>query len=95
MPCRRILKQKLATKEAPWLAIDAIYLALNNRRRQYGADIQTSLRYLKKSLAPIAALSGHADLLPAVIGDETPKILDYAKKLKACGRLRERWRRKK
>lgn len=80
--CRAVefANQKLVTKEAPWLAIDALYLALNNWRRQYGADIQTSLRYLKKSLAPIAALNGQADLLPAVFGDETPKILDYAKK---------------
>lgn len=72
--------QKLATKEAPWIAIEALYNALNNWKRQYGNEIRTSMQYLHTSLTPIADLSGQADVLPWVFGDSTPKVLGYAKK---------------
>ncbi len=49
--------EKLEKKEAPWIAIDALYNALNNWKRQYGKEIQASMRYLQSSLSPIASLS--------------------------------------
>ena len=32
-------KQKLEQKESPWIAIEALHNALNNWKRQYGAEI--------------------------------------------------------
>ena len=75
--------QKLATKEAPWIVIEALYSSLNNWSRQYGAEIQSSIKYLKTSLSPIANLSSQSDVLPFVFGDNTSKVLDYAKKAEA------------
>jgi hypothetical protein len=71
--------QKLETKEAPWIALEALYTALNNWRRQYGAEIFASMKYLRTSLLPIASLSSQAEVLPFVFGDNTPKVLEYAK----------------
>jgi hypothetical protein len=71
--------QKIEQKEAPWIAIEALYSSLNNWSRQYGADILASMKYLKDSLTPIANLSSESDILPPVFGDSLPKVLDYAK----------------
>ena len=83
--CRPVefASQKLATKEAPWFVIEALYNSLNNWSRQYGAEIQTSMKFLKSSLSPIANLSSQGEVLPFVFGDNTPKVLDYAKKAEA------------
>ena len=72
--------QKLEQKESPWIAIEALYSSLNNWKRQYGADILYSMRYLKNSLKPIADLSSESDVLPPIFGENMPKVLDYAKK---------------
>ncbi len=71
---------KLEKKEAPWSAVEALYNAVNNWKRQYGKDIQATLRYLQTSLKPIADLSCQNEVLPAVFGEETTKVLGYAKK---------------
>jgi hypothetical protein len=75
--------QKLEQKESPWIAIEALYSSLNNWKRQYGADILDSMKYLKTSLTPIADLGGESDVLPAIFGENLPKVLDYAKKAEA------------
>ena len=75
--------QKLQQKDAPWIAIEALYNALNNWKRQYGADILVSMKYLKNSLAPIASLGGDSEVLPPIFGENMPKVLDYAKKAEA------------
>jgi hypothetical protein len=72
--------QKLEQKESPWIAIEALYSSLNNWKRQYGADILDSVKYLKNSLTPIADLSSAAEVLPPIFGENLPKVLDYAKK---------------
>ena len=72
--------KKIEAKESPWIAIEALYNSLNNWSRQYGADILSSMRYLKDSLAPIANLSSESDMLPPVFGENLSKVLDYAKK---------------
>jgi hypothetical protein len=72
--------QKLEQKEAPWIALEALYTSLNNWSRQYGAEILASMRYLKDSLTPIANLSDENEFLPPVFGDNLSKVLDYAKK---------------
>jgi hypothetical protein len=72
-------QEKLATKEAPWIAIEALYNSLNNWKRQYGSDIKASMKYLRTSLTPIARLSRSGDLAP-VFGENTRKVLGYAQK---------------
>ena len=72
-------QEKLASKEAPWIALEALYNALNNWKRQYGAEIQTSMRYLQNSLKPIAHLGLGGDVLPWVFGENTARVVGYVK----------------
>jgi len=72
--------QKLELKEAPWIALEALYTSLNNWSRQYGAEISASMKYLRDSLTPITNLSSESEFLPPVFGENLPKVLDYAKK---------------
>ena len=82
--------EKLETKEAPWIAIEAMYNSLNNWKRQYGSEIQASMKYLRNSLTPIALLSSQNEVLPAVFGENTPKVLGYAKKAEAMKAIAEK-----
>jgi len=75
--------QKLGEKEAPWIAIEALYSSLNNWKKQYGAEILASMKYLKSSLASIANLSGENEVLPPIFGENLPKVLEHAKKAEA------------
>ncbi len=75
--------KKISTKEAPWLAIEALYTALNNWKKQYGADILASMKYLRDSLAPIANLNSQTEVLPPILAGNMPKVLDYAQKAEA------------
>jgi hypothetical protein len=72
-------KQKI-DEAAPWSAMDALFTALNNWRKQYGAKIAQSVEALQSSLAPIAALSIQSGKLLPVLGDDLPKLMDYAKR---------------
>ncbi len=72
-------KKKLDEK-APWLAIEALYKALNNWRKQYSAEIAKSTEYLKNSLTPIIDLPLRNDNLGAILGDKMPAIIADAKK---------------
>ncbi len=72
--------EKLQKKEAPWIAIEALYNSLNNWKRQYSTEIQASMRYLRNSINPIANLSYQSETLPSVFGENTEKVLNYAKK---------------
>ncbi len=75
-------QEKLATKEAPWIAIEALYNSLNNWKRQYGSDIKASMKYLRTSLTPIARLSCSEDLA-SVFGENTQKVVGYARTAEA------------
>jgi hypothetical protein len=72
--------EKLKKKEAPWIALEALYNALNNWKRQYGTDIQASTRYLQSALFPIANLDKQKETLPSVFGEQTSKVISYAHK---------------
>ncbi len=72
--------EKLKTKEAPWIVLEALYSSLNNWKRQYGKEIQASMKLLQNSLTPIANISSQSEDLLAVFGENTPKVLGYAKK---------------
>ena len=73
-------RQKLEQKEAPWIAIEALHNALNNWKRQYGAEILASMKYLENSLVPIASLSGEGEVLEPILRENLPRVLGYAKK---------------
>jgi hypothetical protein len=75
--------EKMDKNEAPWIAIEALYNALNNWKRQYGTDIKSSMRYLQESLTPIASLSKQGEVLPWVFGEQTHKVLGYSQKAEA------------
>ena len=76
-------QEKLSTNQAPWIALEALYNALNNWTRQYSTDIQTTNHHLQHTLNPIANLLNNQTqtLLPA-FGNNTQQILTYAKKAK-------------
>ena len=73
-------KQKLEEKTAPWIATDALIVALNNWNRNYSSEISKSIEALKKSLVYLAKLSAQSKTLSVVLGDKYPKIMDHLKK---------------
>jgi hypothetical protein len=72
-------KQKL-DEGAPWSATDALFTALNNWRRQYGAKIALSVEALQNSVVPIANLGIQRDRLSPILNGELPKLMDYVKR---------------
>ncbi len=72
--------EKLAKNEAPWIAVEALYYALNNWKRQYSRDIQATIKYLQGSLKPIAYLKNQGEVLPLVFGNDASKVVEYANK---------------
>ena len=76
-------KQKLEQKESPWIAIEALYNALNNWKRQYGVEILASMKYLESSLEPIASLTSESEVLQPIFRENLPKVLGYATKADA------------
>jgi len=75
--------ERIGEKEAPWIAIEALYTSLNNWKKQYGGEILASMKYLKSSLAPIANLDSQSEVLPPIFGNSLPTVVDYAKKAEA------------
>ena len=82
--------EKLSKNEAPWIAVEALYNALNNWHRQYSRDIQATMKYLKSSLKPISYLKNQSEVLPAVFGNDTPKVLGYSNKAEDMRALAEK-----
>ncbi len=80
--CRSVefASEKLKTKEAPWIVIEALFNSINNWKRQYGIEIQQSMKHLQNSLTPISSLSSQSEDVLTVFGENTPKVLGYAKK---------------
>jgi len=72
--------ERLEGKEAPWIALEALYSSLNNWRRQYGREILASMNYLTNSLSSIANLTNQKEVLLDVFGDKAPLVFKYAKK---------------
>ena len=72
-------KKKLE-KATPWIALDALFNALNNWNKQYKAQISKSVTHLQNSLASIANLSTQNERLLQVLGDDFPKMMENAKK---------------
>jgi hypothetical protein len=76
----KFAKQKLDEKEAPWMAMEALFTSLNNWRKQYYIQISKSVENLQKSLASIANLTTQSEKLLPVLGDDFSRLMDHAKK---------------
>ena len=83
-------QQMLEKKDSPWIAIEALYTALNNWKRQYGAEIVASMKYLKSSLNPVADLKNKGEVLQPIFGENLPKVLNYAKKAESMKSIEEK-----
>ena len=73
-------KQKIDEKAEPWIAIEALYNALNNWRKLYSVEISKSVEHLRESLTIIADLSAKSEKLLPILGAEFPKLMENAKK---------------
>jgi hypothetical protein len=76
----KFAKQKLDKKEAPWRAMEALFISLNNWRKQYYVQIFKSVENLQNSLSAIAKLTTQSEELLPVLGDDFSKLMDHAKK---------------
>jgi len=66
---------------SPWIALDALFVALNNWNKQYKVQISKSVDCLQNSLASIANLTTQNERLLPVLGDNFTKMMDNAKKV--------------
>ncbi|MDR1993199.1 MAG: hypothetical protein LBQ98_06880 [Nitrososphaerota archaeon] len=73
-------QEKIVKKQAPWIAIEALYNALNNWTRQYATEIQLTSKHLQTTLTPIIQLNNQPHLLPQIFNTDTQKIIAYTKK---------------
>jgi hypothetical protein len=76
----KFAKQKLDKKEAPWMAMEALFISLNNWRKQYYVQISNSVENLQNSLSAITKLTTQSEELLPVLGDDFSKLMDHAKK---------------
>jgi len=72
-------QKKLDEKATPWVALDALFTALNNWNKQYKVQISKSLSHLQDALASIADLSIQNERLQLVLGDDFPKMMENVK----------------
>ena len=62
-------KEKLNEKTAPWVAVDTLLVSLNNWRRQYSADILSSVESLKASLGYIVKMNSQVKSLSPALNE--------------------------
>jgi len=72
--------QKKLEKATPWIALDALFNALNNWNKQYKVQISRSIGHLQNALASIADLSAQTEKLQLVLGDDFPRMMENVKK---------------
>jgi hypothetical protein len=73
-------KKKLAEKESPWMAMDALFISLNNWKKQYYVQISKSVENLQRSLSAITNLATQSEKLVPVLGADFSRVIDHAKK---------------
>jgi hypothetical protein len=73
-------KKKLHENADPWVALDALFVALNNWRKQYQTEISRSVEYLQNSLASLTSLRTQSKRLESTLGDKFPKMMDIVKR---------------
>jgi hypothetical protein len=72
--------RKKLEKATPWIALDALYNALNNWNKQYKVQISKSISHLQNALASITDLSAQTERLQYVLGDDFPRMMENVKK---------------
>jgi hypothetical protein len=73
-------KQKLLEKQPPWLACDALVIAIKNWTRQYENEISKSIIGIQESLSAIAALGEQQKTLQVVLGAKYQLVADEIKR---------------
>jgi hypothetical protein len=73
-------KQKLLEKEPPWLACDALVIAIRNWTRQYEDEISKSIIGIKENLSTIVALGDQQKTLQIVLGVKYQLVADEIKR---------------
>ncbi len=73
-------QKKLDEKTTLWVALDALFTALNNWNKQYKGQISKSVEHLQSTVTYIANLSTKSEKLLPVLGDDFPKTMENAKK---------------
>ncbi len=72
-------KERLEYKATPWIAVDALYSSIYNWNRQYNTEVSSTTTHMLESADLLASLNNENYELLEVFGDNTPKILEYAK----------------
>jgi hypothetical protein len=73
-------KKKLYEKESPWMAMEALFISLNNWKKQYYVQISKSVENLQSSLSAITNLTTQSEQLLPILGDDFAKLMGHAKK---------------
>ena len=73
-------QKKLDGKETPWIALDALFNALNNWNKQYKVQISKSIGHLRDALASIADMNTEIERLQFVLGDDFPRMMENVRK---------------
>ena len=73
-------QKKLDAKATPWMALDALFNALNNWNKQYKVQISRSIGHLQTALACIADLNTETGKLQFVLGDDFPRMMENVRK---------------
>ena len=69
------VQQKLEAN-AVWIGNEALFSAINNWRKQYGASISKSVEHLQKSLVSMASLRDNSEKLSSILGANLQRLLD-------------------
>ena len=73
-------KQRLSENVAPWIACDALIIAIKNWAKQYSVEISKSIASLQESLGFIIALNVQNKTLQAVLGERYQTVVEEIKK---------------
>ncbi len=73
-------QKRLDEKAPPWMALNVLFVSLNNWYKQYRVQIFKSVDPLQKSLASIANLSTKNERLLSILGYNLPIVMENAKK---------------
>jgi hypothetical protein len=73
-------RKKLDEKATPWIALDALFNAINNWNKQYKVQISRSLGHLQSALTSIASLNTQTERLQLVLGDDFPRMIANVEK---------------
>jgi hypothetical protein len=72
--------RKLGENTAPWISMEALFIALNNWRKQYGEEISMSIQNLKDSLTSIINLGEESKRLRPVLEEKITRLTSNAEK---------------